>query len=238
MSKSKGPWVFLIVLAIGALLIAPTILQGIGDFINTVGSWIQNGFKGSPFDNNQGNNQTLNGQSKVTFEVFYVDGTSRKFDSTPLSIFPLTVYDETGKAIDHINIGVTATMTYTGGTISSWSSSGTLQVDFYKDGVKKVAGPSGPLTASGSAWTSGESVFLGILSISALQMEPYIAPYGDGSYTIKTVGSFTMSVTISGEKVSASGTTPEASCTVKYTKTPTASITGLSFVVAIAPIKD
>lgn len=71
MAKHTGPWVFLIVLVIAGVLLAPTVFQGIGDLVNSASDWVKNGFGG------------LTGESGSTLalQVQFTDGTKQTFDA-------------------------------------------------------------------------------------------------------------------------------------------------------------
>ena len=150
----------------------------------------------------------LPSESCVGYEITvrFEDGTSKTFKQSSASLTPLSI-TISGREIKGIYIDLKATLV-TSGTVSSWSVTGTRQIEMYKkpQTVPKTSS-TGDVAASGSSWPSGEEKQIDDrLTIEKKTIEDVAQQYGDGTYQWQVIGRLTVDATFSDGKTQKAST--------------------------------
>lgn len=172
-------------------------------------------------------------QSGFKLIVNYEDGSSETFEHAIFSLLPYTITDSSGKNIESIDIYLLAKLS-TDGTVSSWSVSGTQQVELYK-GSETAPKTSSTIDIqeSGSGWNSGESKQVSFVSLHWSQIEAVVKQYGAGSWSLQVNAQLQINVVFSdGTSDIASASAPAVALAFTYSGAPIYSITGWTLTIS------
>lgn len=172
-------------------------------------------------------------QSGFKLIINYEDGTAETFDHAAFSLLPYIIKDSSGKDIKSVDIYLLSTLK-TDGTVSSWSVSGTQQVELYK-GSETAPKDSSTINIqeSGSGWSSGESKQVSFVSLHWSQIEAAIQQYGTGSWSLQVNAQIQINVVFyDGTTDIASTSAPAVALAFTYSGAPVYSITGWSLTIS------
>lgn len=120
--------------------------------------------------------------TSFTVVVTDAEGHSKNYTTPALSLIPYSL-SSLGDPFERLDIYLYSKLE-TSGTVTSWSVSGTQQLEFYEAQETETSASSTiEIGKAGSTWSDGETKELNLVTLTRSQIEGVVAPYGDSDWS-------------------------------------------------------